>query len=85
MPLSPLADDRNVAVREDHWRTGLYHSGAMCSHDIGSEIAYVPGNADRQDQHRDGKAGHYNLQMGCAICGVHRPVHGILQRYNYTW
>ena len=74
-----LADGRAAAVGEDHRAAGLDHGRGLRGQDIGAEIELLRGNADHGDQQRGGKPDHHDLEVGGAVCGVHRPVHGSLQ------
>jgi len=79
-----LADAGPVAVREDHGRTGLDYGGTLCGHDIGAEIEFGGRDPDDGNQQRGQKPNHHDLEVGGSVCGVHRPVHGILKRHLYN-
>ncbi len=74
----------SAAVGENHGAAGLDHGRGLRGQDVGAEIELTRGNADHRDQQRGGKAHHHDLEVGGAVCGVHRPVHGSLQGHAHS-
>lgn len=73
-----LAYDRTAAVSEHHGSTGFDRGQGPRGQYIDAWIKLLHGDAGHGDQQRRGKSNHHNLEVGVSVCGVHRPVHGII-------
>ena len=74
-----LADNGTAAVGEHHRAASLDNGRGLLGHDISAEIEFARRDPDQSDHERGSETDHHNLEVGGAVCGVHRPVHIINQ------
>jgi len=70
-----LADNRTAAVGERYRAASFDNGRSLRGHDISAEIEFARRDPDQSDHERATQTDHHNLEVGGAVCSVHRPVH----------